>query len=198
MIKNLLFVTGGLILCLNAGAVFYPNPTVQLGVQIASTIMGVSVLFLAMKSSTSMTSPIITNTPPAPLPPRAEAEVVAFLALLQEHGRFVDFLKEDIGGATDQQVGLAARVVHTGCRKVMDEYLEIQPVQSSQEGEKITLESGYDAAAHRLLGSVPERPPYHGKLLHPGWMVSSLKLPRVNGITEKRPWPVLAPAEVEL
>ena len=200
MIKKLLFVTGGVILGLNAGVIFCPDSNLKFSVHIASAALGLGILFLAIKSTTSVASEKVPHTPPVtpPQAPRAEAEIVAFLALLQEHGRLVDFLKEEIGGATDQQVGLAARVVHSGCRKVLDEYFEVQPVQHCQEGEKVTLDVGYDAAAHRLLGSVPERPPYHGKLLHPGWMVSKVKLPRVNGITEKRPWPVLAPAEVQV
>ena len=200
MIKKLLFVTGGIIIALNAGVIFYPDSNLKFSAQIASAALGLGILFLAIKAASAVASEKVPHTPPAPppQPPRAEAEIVAFLALLQEHGRLVDFLREDIGGAPDQQVGLAARVVHSGCRKVLDEYFEVQPVQKCQEGEKVTLDVGYDAAAHRLLGSVPERPPYHGKLLHPGWMVSKIKLPRVNGITEKRPWPVLAPAEVQV
>jgi hypothetical protein len=62
----------------------------------------------------------------------------------------------------------------------------------------VELGPDYDASAHRLLGSVPEKPPYQGQLLHPGWMAESVKLPRITGVTEKRPWPVLAPAEVDL
>ena len=61
-----------------------------------------------------------------------------------------------------------------------------------------SVRAGYDAAAHRLLGSVPAQPPYTGTLLHPGWKVVSLKLPRVTGTTAERPWPVLAPAEVQV
>jgi hypothetical protein len=110
----------------------------------------------------------------------------------------VDFAKEDIAAASDAQIGSAARVVHAGCRKVLDEYFEITPLQNAPEGSSLTLESGYDAPAFRLLGSVPEHPPYKGKLLHPGWIAQSVKLPRLTGTTEKRPWPVLAPAEVEV
>jgi hypothetical protein len=135
---------------------------------------------------------------PPPPPPRAEAEIVAFLALLQEQGRLVDFVKEDVATASDQQLGAAARVVHAGCRKVLEEYFDIAALHTSNEGDNVVLASGYDAAAHRLLGAVPENPPYTGKLLHPGWLARSVKLPRVTGTTEQRPWPVLAPAEVEI
>jgi hypothetical protein len=47
-------------------------------------------------------APIVAN--------QAEAEVVSFLATLQEKGRFVDFLMGDITIYSDAQVGEAARV----------------------------------------------------------------------------------------
>ena len=41
----------------------------------------------------------------------ADAEIVHFLAMLQEKGRLVDFLMDDINAYSDAQVGAAARVV---------------------------------------------------------------------------------------
>jgi hypothetical protein len=145
-------------------------------------------------------APVPTPAPAAaPVPAaRAEAEVVALLALLQDKGRLVDFVREDITAATDAQVGAAARVVHAGCRQVLADCFEIAPVRTEPESGRVVLAAGYDAAAHRLLGSVPAQPPYTGTLLHPGWKVVSLKLPRVTGTTAERPWPVLAPAEVQV
>jgi len=203
MVKKLLMSTGGLVLALNASAVFYPDPNVKAGVEITSALLGLAVLFFASKASapqpppSAATAPMPPCAPPPPLP-RAEAEIVAFLALLQEQGRLVDFVKEDVATASDQQLGAAARVVHAGCRKVLEEYFDIAALHTGNEGDKVILASGYDAAAHRLLGAVPENPPYTGKLLHPGWVARSVKLPRVTGTTDQRPWPVLAPAEVEL
>ena len=203
MFKKLLMGTGGLVLALNASAVFYPDPNLKEGIEITSALLGLAVLFFASKASAPQLPPAAATAPmppcaPPPPPPRAEAEIVAFLALLQEQGRLVDFVKEDVATASDQQLGAAARVVHAGCRKVLEEYFDIATVQTGNEGDKVVLASGYDAAAHRLLGAVPENPPYSGKLLHPGWVARSVKLPRVTGTTEQRPWPVLAPAEVEI
>ena len=203
MFKKLLMGTGGLVLALNASAVFYPDPNMKAGVEITSALLGLAVLFFASKASAPQLPPAAATVPmppcaPPPPPPRAEAEIVAFLALLQEQGRLVDFVKEDVAAASDQQLGAAARVVHAGCRKVLEEYFDIATVQTGNEGDKVVLASGYDAAAHRLLGAVSENPPYSGKLLHPGWVARSVKLPRVTGTTDQRPWPVLAPAEVEL
>ena len=47
---------------------------------------------------------------------RADAEIVHFLAMLQDKGRLVDFLMDDINPYSDAQVGAAARVVHAGCK----------------------------------------------------------------------------------
>lgn len=202
MNKKLLLGTGGLLVLLNAVILFYPDPTAKAAVQIFSAICGLIVVAASLRNPapTPSTAPVAPTVPPppAPLPPRPEAEIVAFLALLQENGRLVDFAREDIAGATDEQLGAAARVVHAGCRKVLDEYFEIRPIHEESEDTRIVLEKGFDAPAYRLLGSVPDQPPYSGKLLHPGWMAHSVKLPRITGVTEKRPWPVLAPAEVEL
>ena len=203
MVKKLLMGTGGLVLALNAIAFFYPEPDLKAGIEITSALLGLVVLFFAARSSSQQAAPAAASTPvppcaPPPPPPRAEAEIVAFLALLQEQGRLVDFVKEDVAAASDQQLGAAARVVHAGCRKVLEEYFDIATVQTGNEGDNVVLVNGYDAAAHRLLGAVPENPPYTGKLLHPGWLARSVKLPRVTGTTEQRPWPVLAPAEVEI
>ncbi len=202
MNKKLLLCTGGLLLLLNAGILFCPDPAAKAGVRIFSAVCGAIVAGVGLRNPAPQTvvPPTAPAAPiaPAPPPPRPEAEIVAFLALLQENGRLVDFAREDIAGATDEQLGAAARVVHAGCRKVLEEYFEIRPIHEEPEGARVVLEKGFDAPAHRLLGSVPDQPPYQGKLLHPGWTAHSVKLPRITGVTEQRPWPVVAPAEVEL
>jgi hypothetical protein len=192
MSKNLLVAAGALLFLLNVGMLFCPDAGAKAGVQIFSAAAGLLVLGLAG----SKTAPAPAQ--PAAPAPRAEAEIVAFLALLQESGRLVDFAREDISGASDADLGAAARVVHDGCRKVLDEYFDIGPVRETPEGAQVVLEAGFDAPAHRLLGSVPDRPPYRGKLLHPGWIARSVRLPRITGTTGERPWPVIAPAEVEV
>jgi hypothetical protein len=53
---------------------------------------------------------------PVPASNQAEAEIASFLATLQDRGRLVDFLMEDITTYNDAQVGAAARVVHGGCK----------------------------------------------------------------------------------
>lgn len=133
----------------------------------------------------------------APLPAnQAEAEVIAFLAALQEKGRFVDFLMDDIAAYGDAQVGAAARVVHAGCKSVIMEHFAIQPVRGESEGSKVTIAAGYHADEYRLIGSIKGEAPFAGTLIHRGWRTERVKLPRIVQKGERLP--AIAPAEVEL
>ncbi len=117
------------------------------------------------------------------------------LSLLQQEARLVDFLNEDVKAYSDAEVGAAARVVHEGGKKVLNEYFSLQPVRTESEESRITLPEGYDAAAVRLTGNVVGQAPFSGVLVHRGWQVADIKLPK---ITEGRNLRVIAPAEVEL
>lgn len=128
---------------------------------------------------------------------QAEAQVVGFLAMLQEKGRLIDFLMDDINAYDDAQVGAAARVVHAGCKTVLQEQLQIVPVRQESEGSAIQVPRGYQADEYRLVGKIAGEAPFSGVLVHRGWKTLSVKLPRIlresgGGI------PTLAPAEVEL
>ncbi len=134
----------------------------------------------------------------APAPALREASpdaALQLLGLLQQNGRLVDFLEEDVAQYTDAEIGAAVRVVHEGCRKTLNEHFSIEPVRPEQEGARITLEPGYDAAAVRPTGNVVGEPPFSGILAHRGWRVNEVKLPKLTAGHDTR---VLAPAEVEL
>jgi hypothetical protein len=133
---------------------------------------------------------------PAPTPTRApETSALQLLSLLQRDGRLVDFLQQDVASFSDADVGVAARVVHEGCRKALRAHATIDPVRSEAEGSRITLEKGFDADAVKLVGEVRGEPPYTGALRHRGWRASRLELPALVGDHDAH---VLAPAEVEL
>ncbi len=137
---------------------------------------------------------------PAPLPAatnQAEAEIVGFLATLQERGRLVDFLMDDVTAYSDAQVGAAARVVHQGCKSVLQEMFRITPVREEAEGATVTVPAGSAADEYRLSGKISGQPPFSGTLTHRGWKTDYAKLPRVLRITGDR-LPAIAPAEVEL
>lgn len=132
-------------------------------------------------------------------PERINAELVNLLSVLQDKGRFIDFVMADISRFGDAQIGAAARVVHQGCAAVAKEYFEIVPVVEGKEGEQITIPRGYDSRAFRLLGKIAGEPPFTGKLLHQGWRTHKVTVPRV--VIQENGAPVvdiLAPAEVEL
>ena len=128
---------------------------------------------------------------------QAEAEVVSFLATLQDKGRLVDFLMDDINAYDDQQVGAAARVVHAGCKAALLEHFQIGPVRTEAEGSTVRIEAGYPADEYRLLGAISGAAPFVGTLVHHGWRAIAVKLPRVlRGSSDRLP--TIAPAEVEL
>jgi Domain of unknown function (DUF2760) len=133
--------------------------------------------------------------PPAPAANQAEAEVVAFFGLLQEKGRLVDFLMEEVTPYEDAEVGAAARVIHQGCRQVLQEYFNISPISEAQEGAQVTVPAGYSPDRYRLVGKLTGEPPFTGTLLHKGWKTEFVKLPR---IVTREGLPSIAPAEVEL
>jgi hypothetical protein len=120
---------------------------------------------------------------------------LSLLALLQREGRFVDFVRDSVDGASDADIGAAAREVHRGCRKVMDQHLSFEPVMPGNEEEKVSVPKGFDPAEVRLIGEAKGEPPFRGTLRHHGWRVVDAKLPTLaEGIDRT----VIAPAEVEL
>ncbi len=56
---------------------------------------------------------------PAVLRDTLPDSALQLLTLLQQEGRFVDFLEENVTAYSDADIGGAARVVHEGCRKVI-------------------------------------------------------------------------------
>jgi hypothetical protein len=117
------------------------------------------------------------------------------LGLLQSQARFIDFIKEDLAGFSDADIGVAARVVHEGCNKAINEHFTLAPVRTEQEGGKISLPKGFDAASVRLTGNIVGEPPFTGTLVHKGWQVTGIRLPK---LTQSHNASIIAPAEVEL
>jgi hypothetical protein len=117
------------------------------------------------------------------------------LGLLQKEARFIDFIKEDIAFFSDSDIGVAARVVHEGCNKAINEHFTLAAIRNEQEGSKITLPESFDAATVRLTGNIVGTAPFTGTLVHKGWQVTSIKLPK---LTLGHNAAIVAPAEVEL
>ncbi len=117
------------------------------------------------------------------------------LTILQREGRFVDFLQEEMGSFTDEEIGAAARVVHEGCTRALKEYVKLAPVRAENEGAAIELAPGYNATETQVTGNIVGEPPYSGSLAHHGWKVTSLSLPELAPHHDAN---IIAPAEVEL
>jgi hypothetical protein len=124
-------------------------------------------------------------------------DVLGLLGLLQEKGRFLDFVMDDVAPYTDQQIGSAARVVHGGCASVIKEYFRIAPVFEGNEGGKTTLPVDFDAGRYRLMGKVQGEPPFTGTVIHRGWQAREVKLPERVGAVHS-PSGVIVPAEIEI
>jgi hypothetical protein len=127
-------------------------------------------------------------------------EIAVLLKSLQEKGRFIDFVMDDVTKYNDAQVGAAARVVHQGCKSVIKEFLTIDSIEKNQEQTKITLEAGFNASDYKLTGNIKGDAPFNGKLVHKGWKVNEVKLPKLlnNKSIKVGESFVITPAEVEI
>ena len=148
--------------------------------------------------------------PPVPTAPRAEAgraeaaapkpparsEAITLLAALQREARFVDFIQESLAGYTDAQIGAAARDVHRDCGAVLKRLFALRPAVAEEEGKEVEVPAGFDAGRWRLTGNVAGEPPFHGRLVHPGWEATTCELPTWSGSAAAAR--IVAPAEVEL
>jgi Domain of unknown function (DUF2760) len=117
------------------------------------------------------------------------------LALLQQKGRLIDFLKEDLSSYTDAQVGAAVRQLHQACHQELEQLVAIRPLRDEAEGSRVTIPAGYSPLEVKVVGKVSGKPPYEGILRHKGWRAHKTALPRQVGEREES---VLMPAEVEV
>ncbi len=135
----------------------------------------------------------------APVPARKEPVVTAadgalqLLALLQREGRFVDFVQQELASFGDADIGAAARVVHEGCRRAIQNHARVVNVRDEAEGSPVTLERATEDV--KLVGNVAGAAPFRGVLRHRGWRIEGLALPTIVGAHDPA---LVAPAELEL
>jgi hypothetical protein len=195
----LLIILNGLLLLPATGG--HTIPIAALALALAILVLVFAVIGGKSGASAPLVQPEAAAPAPVPIQPpvpsrnQAEAEIVAFFGLLQEKGRLVDFLMEDVTAYEDSEVGAAARVIHQGCLQVLQEYFKISAISEAQEGTQVTVPAGYSPDQYRLVGKLTGEPPFTGTLLHKGWKTEFVKLPRI--VTTER-LPSIAPAEVEL
>jgi len=203
--KPMLPIAATLVVILNALLLAPVLPEQSTLLAAAALIVAAATAILAWSAHTRTPAPTIAPKPDVPkTSPKteepklaAQSQVVTLLSTFQERGRFVDFLMEDIAPYDDAQIGATARIVHQGCRGVLQEYFEVEPVSNAEEGSTVTVPAGYRAEEYRLVGKVSGSAPFEGTLVHKGWKTAAVKLPKQVAIDQER-LPAIAPAEVEV
>lgn len=120
---------------------------------------------------------------------------LALLALLQREGRLIDFAGEALDTFSDADIGAAARDVHRGLKKVLDQCFTFEAVMPGQEDARVSVPKGFDPAEVRLIGEAKGEPPFGGTLRHHGWRATRAQLPALTDGLDRA---VVAPAEVEV
>jgi hypothetical protein len=136
----------------------------------------------------------VAAPPPPPPPPSLEEGALRLLGLLQQEGRLVDFLEEDVTPYDDEQIGAATRGIHEACRKALRERITVEPILAGAEGDTVDVPAGFDPVTIRLVGNVGGTAPLRGVLRHAGWRVKTATIPARQGQDNR----VIAPAEVEI
>lgn len=151
---------------------------------------------VAAKTTIKVKNPVpVMTSQPVTIKEMTTDAASQLLSLLQKEARFIDFITEDISRHNDQDIGVVARVVHDGCAKVIKETFNLTPIREEAENSQVTIEKNFNANNITLTGNMIGEPPFTGTLIHKGWKVSKIQLPR---ITEGHNINIIAPAEVEL
>ncbi len=117
---------------------------------------------------------------------------------MQEKGRLLDFVMDDISTYSDEDVGRVARVVHQGVREVFDNTMNIKSIHNGAEGEKISFNDEVDFSTYKLIGTGTKKPPFSGTVAHKGWKAGKISIPNIS-LTENDPQNMVVQAvEIEV
>jgi hypothetical protein len=125
----------------------------------------------------------------------ADTAHLRLLSYLQQTGRLIDFLKEDIAPFSDAQVGAAVRKIHQDCQQILEDLVTIRPLREEGEGSLIQIPKGYNPSEVKIVGNVKGEPPFSGVVVHRGWKVHKRSLPKKIG---EQTVDVICPAEIEI
>ncbi len=126
---------------------------------------------------------------------KSDLSHLKLLTLLQDSGRIIDFLKEDISSFSDAQVGAVVRKIHQDCGKSLEEFVAIRPIIEEPEGSMITISAGFNPSEMKIVGKVNDAFPLKGKIVHRGWKATKRSLPKKSG---EHSGEFLCPAEIEV
>ncbi|MCP5160757.1 MAG: DUF2760 domain-containing protein [Hahellaceae bacterium] len=136
---------------------------------------------------------------PAPVAPALQSAspdaALQLLALLQQDARFIDFINEDLAGFSDAEIGAVARVVHEGSKKTINHYFRLSNIRTEAEESRVSIAAGFNPSELRLTGNLVGSGPYNGTLVHRGWKVTNVQLPK---LAPHHDTSIITPAEVEL
>ncbi|ASV75111.1 hypothetical protein THTE_2509 [Thermogutta terrifontis] len=149
----------------------------------------------AQPAEAVLPKPAVQPLKPAP-GKAAKSEALILLETLQREARFVDFIKEDLSGYSDAQIGAAVRDIHRDCAAVLERLFAIRPAIDVPEGAEYVIPESFDSGRIRLVGNVHGGPPYRGRVTHHGWEATECRLPVWTGTEASAR--IIAPAEVEV
>jgi hypothetical protein len=139
---------------------------------------------------------------PAPIstiaakPASTRSDALTLLSVLQREARLIDFLKEEISGYDDAQIGAAIRDVHRDAAAVLERLFALRPLIEQPEGSDIALPATVDGSRLKLVGNLSAQTPPRGRLQHAGWQATKTELPQFTGAPEAAK--IIAPAEIEV
>lgn len=117
------------------------------------------------------------------------------LGFLQQEGRLIDFLKEDISAFSDAQVGAAVRRIHQECARTLEEFVTVRSLREEGEGSLIQVPKDYNPIEIKIVGDIQGEPPFTGVLMHKGWKAHKRSLPK-RALDQT--YDVICPAEIEV
>ncbi|MGB0373223.1 MAG: DUF2760 domain-containing protein [Opitutales bacterium] len=204
-LSPVLSLIGALLVLAGAFTAAEPAPLVLAGAAL-SIVGGILGFFVKAPQPEPLDAPEpapepeVAAMPPAPEPKPAgvPTDGLVLVSLLQEKGRFLDFLMDDISAYPDAQVGAAARIIHQGCKTVVSGAFAPVPVADSAEQSSITLEADFDKSAYRITGELAGDGPYSAVLEHKGWKPTQCVLPEFQGELSSPDEYVFAPAQVSV
>jgi hypothetical protein len=146
----------------------------------------------------SASAPALADKPVSETVSKAptRSEALTLLATLQREARLIDFIKEDLSGYDDAQVGAAVRDIHRDCAAVLERMFALRPLHEQQEGAQVEIAAGFNPGRMKLTGHVSGQPPFRGMLTHQGWQATRCNLPEWVGQNDVAR--VIAPTEVEV